>query len=266
MKKIKFNDKDYKPREFKVAPGGLYLVTISPKSVLRPGKSGTNMNVQAAITKGPHKGISFFDTIGEHVDWKINQLLHALGLKTFEGTLKELVKKIGGKSVRVQLRVETFEGKKRNKVVTWLPLKGPTTTVDDEDLDDEEETTDDDDATEEDEEEEEEEEEDEEEEEEEEEEDEEEEEEEEEEDEEEEEAEEDEDETESDDETDDEDEEEEEEEEEEPAPVKPAKKSKRVLAREAKRAAAEAAASPAKKSKGKKAKTDAPAPVTKRKK
>lgn len=146
---IKLNKDDYKQKSFPTAPGGKYKVQITTKSAIKPGRKGGNqLAVHAVITKGPYaKKVSFFDNIAPTVGWKIAQLLHALGVKKMQITLKELLKLIKGKELRAILREETFEGKKRNKVVQWLPLdvtKKEKEEDDDIDEDEDEDDSDDD--------------------------------------------------------------------------------------------------------------------------
>lgn len=139
---------DYKRKSFKTAPGGTYAVQITVQTKIKKNAAGdgNNLNVHAKITKGPHKGITFFDNIAPHVGWKVAQLLAAIGKKiTGKTTLQKIAKLVAGKAVRALLKEETFNGKKQNKVVQWLPPKSAA--VDDEDLDekDEEDADDDDD-------------------------------------------------------------------------------------------------------------------------
>lgn len=124
---------------FKTAPGGTYKARITNKSKIKPSKKGggNNLEVHAVITKGPHKGISFFDTIAPHVGWKLAQIISAVGLKMKSGTLQKLLKKIVNQDVRVILREEEFEGRRKNKVVQWLPVHQEEPDLDD--LDDEDE-------------------------------------------------------------------------------------------------------------------------------
>lgn len=149
-KGFNLSDEDFKRKSFKTAPGGIYYARITTKSKIKPGKEGgETIQVHAKIVKGPHKGVTFFDNIAMHVSWKVGQLLNAIGKKVKKGTAQLLLKIIANKDVRVQLREETWNGRKQNKVVTWLPLKGPVTASAVED--DEDETEDADDAEEQDE-------------------------------------------------------------------------------------------------------------------
>jgi len=126
---------------FKAAPSGKYTFLITKKSSIKKGASGNVLNVAATISSGPHKGTTVFDNIAPHVGWKIAQLLSALGIKKMQLTLQELLKLITGKSLRAVVRTKTFEGKKRNEIVQWLPLaaaEGEEDIADDDELEDEE--------------------------------------------------------------------------------------------------------------------------------
>lgn len=132
---------------FKTAPGGTYHVRILPESKIKPSKSGSgnNLEIRAMITRGPHKGIKFFDTIAPHVGWKIAQLVTALDLGMKKGTLQKLRKKIIGEELRAILREKEFQGKTRNEVVQWLPLKGAVSADDEDDFENDDDLEDDDD-------------------------------------------------------------------------------------------------------------------------
>lgn len=125
-KVIKLGKEDYLTKTYKTAPSGTYKVQFVYKnSKIKPSKNGKgqNLNLNAKITEGPHKDITFFDVIGDSVTWKIGQLLAAIATKKDSITLEQLNKLLGGKTVRAILRIDMFQGKKSNKVVQWLPLK-----------------------------------------------------------------------------------------------------------------------------------------------
>ena len=149
---INLNEKDFIRKSFKAAPPGTYTVKITNKTKIEPSRAGGNMlKIHAKIVSGPNKGISFFDNIVPHVGWKVAQVLAALGVKKMSLTLQQLLKMVLDADLRVILRVKKWDGKDRNEVVQWLPLKATKAEEvdDDEDEDDEEdddadETTDDD--------------------------------------------------------------------------------------------------------------------------
>lgn len=133
---IKLTDDDYEGANRKAAPSGTYLATISAKSEIRQGDKGNYINIQASVAKGPHKGVTFWDTISAAVAWKVAQLLSALGEKKVKQvTLQDLLKMVKGEKLRVILRTEEYEGTKRNKVVQWLPVDGPTSPDEDDEED-----------------------------------------------------------------------------------------------------------------------------------
>jgi cobalamin biosynthesis protein CobT len=117
------------PQSFKTVPGGIYRVRIFKDLKIKPSKkSGRDqLNVRAVVLAGPHKKSSIFDNVQSHVNFKINQLLHAIQSKKIPPTLRALAKMIQNAEVRVQVIEEKFNGRKQNKVVTWLPLKGEVT-------------------------------------------------------------------------------------------------------------------------------------------
>lgn len=124
MKTISLTDKDFKRKKFKIAPAGTYECIITGKTTIKPGRQGgNNLSVHAKITRGPSKGITFFDTIAETVTWKIGQLLAALKKKKPRLTLETLKKLALNQKLRVILREDEYAGRKQNKVVQWLPLK-----------------------------------------------------------------------------------------------------------------------------------------------
>ena len=158
---ISLTKDDFKKKSFKTAPGGTYFVKVNPKSKLKEMSGGTGLNIEGTITKGPHKGVNFFDNVGPNVKWKIAQIVSGLKITKTKFTMAELLKMIKGGELRAILREKTFEGKKRNEVVQWLPLtvskdepKPATDDDEDEEDDDEEESDDDEDDTDEDDEEE----------------------------------------------------------------------------------------------------------------
>lgn len=146
---IKLTEADYKKKTFKTAPGGTYFMRFTKKSTIKPGNDGNVLNVHGSISRGPHKGVTFFDNIAPHVGWKIAQLLAALGVKKMSLTLQALLKlvKEHGDEIRVQLREKKWSGKRQNAVVMYLPVKGKT---DDEDEDQDDESDEENDEEEED--------------------------------------------------------------------------------------------------------------------
>jgi hypothetical protein len=152
---IKLTKDDFKRKTFKTAPGGTYTVRLTKKTVIAPGTDGNVLKVHGQVSRGNHKGVTFFDNIAPHVGWKIAQLLTALGVKKMQLTLQALLKlvKEHGEEIRVQLREKKFEGKRRNEVVMYLPPgKGSTDDEDedqDEDADDVSDEDEDEDETEE---------------------------------------------------------------------------------------------------------------------
>lgn len=148
---INLTKDDFKRKSFKTVPGGTYFVKITPKSALKEMKGGTGINIAAIVTKGKdksHRGVTFFDNIGPDVKWKIAQLVSGLGITKTKFTMAELLKLIKGGELRAILREKSFEGKKRNEVVQWLPLtvtkdEPKAATDDDEDEEDEEDETED---------------------------------------------------------------------------------------------------------------------------
>jgi hypothetical protein len=143
---VNLTDDDYKGATFKVAPAGKYTVSITNKSkVGKAGSGGAKLVVHGKISKGEHKGVTFFDHIAASVGWKVAQLLMALGIKKKKITLEEILKLAVGKELRAVLKVDKWEGKKNNKVVQWLPLTASEDEDDDEELDEDDEDTGDDD-------------------------------------------------------------------------------------------------------------------------
>jgi hypothetical protein len=143
--KLNLKADDFKRKSFKAAPGGTYFVRIlKEKTKIEKKPKGKQITVYAKIMKGSSKGITFFDNVSASVGWKIAQLLVALGIKkpSSKLTLEMVLKKAIGADLRVQLKTETWEGKKRNKVVTWLPLK-KTKDEDEDDADEDDEDPDD---------------------------------------------------------------------------------------------------------------------------
>lgn len=111
---------------FKHAPGGTYFIRFTKDSKVTKNRKGDGniAKLKVVITKGEHKGVSTFDNIAAHVGWKIGQILAALGIKSkMKGTLQELVKLVTNQECRATLKVTKYEGKKRNEVVQYLPLK-----------------------------------------------------------------------------------------------------------------------------------------------
>lgn len=145
---INLTKDDFKRKSFKTVPGGTYFIKITPKTALKAMKGGEGINVAGIVTKGKekkHKGVTFFDNIGPDVKWKIAQLVGGLKIKKTKFTMAELLKLIKGGELRAILREKTFEGKKRNEVVQYLPLtvsKDEPQPATDEDDDEEEETVD----------------------------------------------------------------------------------------------------------------------------
>lgn len=141
---INLTKDDFKKKSFKTAPGGTYFIKISAKSELKEMNGGTGINLAGTITKGPHKGVNFFDNIGPNVKWKFAQLFVALGIKKTKLTIAEILKLIKGGELRAILRERTWEGKKRNEVVQYLPLtvskdeEGPASDDDEDEEEDDE--------------------------------------------------------------------------------------------------------------------------------
>lgn len=141
---IKLTKDDFKRKTFKTAPGGTYTVRLTKKTVIAPGTDGNVLKVHGQVSRGNHKGVTFFDNIAPHVGWKIAQLLTALGVKKMQLTLQALLKlvKEHGEEIRVQLREKKFEGKRRNEVVMYLPPGKGSTDDEDEDQDQDEDADD----------------------------------------------------------------------------------------------------------------------------
>ena len=111
----------------KHAPAGKYQLKIMAKSSVEPNKAGdgNNLVIFAQISKGKFKGVSLRDYLGTKAKWKIAQFMRAIGMKVKPGmkvTLQDILKAAKGKDLRAILMVENYEGRKNNKVVTWLPL------------------------------------------------------------------------------------------------------------------------------------------------
>lgn len=140
---INMTKESYKRKTFKTAPGGIYAIRITRKSKIRSGPKGNYMELHIVITKGEHKKVTLFDNVSPKVDWKVAQLLAALGIKKFTLTLAQLLKLVTDKELRASLRETKFNDRPKNEVIQFLPAKA----ADDEDApsdDDDDEPSDDD--------------------------------------------------------------------------------------------------------------------------
>lgn len=147
--KLSLSKDDFEDKKFKAAPGGRYHAKITKKDTLvKAGTDGDVLQVHATITKGPHKGTTFFDNIGASVGWKIAQLLKACGLNYASAvkkvkTLQDLLKLIVDEDLQVVLRKTKWNGQDQNKVVQWLPANAEADEDEESDDDEDEEESDD---------------------------------------------------------------------------------------------------------------------------
>lgn len=119
---------DIKPGEgFKLAPAGTYACRITEKSDIKKVNDKLTLVVHGRVAVGSQKGVTFFDNIQltKAVEWKLHQFLSALGFNVEKLKGKDIpLDKIVGRAVKVQLRQDSFGGRKRNKVGTYLRLEG----------------------------------------------------------------------------------------------------------------------------------------------
>jgi hypothetical protein len=110
---------------FPTAPGGTYTFKTTPKMDIKTKNGVATLVVHAKIIKGPHAGKTVFENIqlSKNVEWKLAQFLTSIGLslKKVRGKSLDLAKLVG-KTFRATIREETYQGKKNNKIVTFMKL------------------------------------------------------------------------------------------------------------------------------------------------
>src|ERR1044072_129212 len=111
MAKIKYDVRGVeRSREFDTPiPVGVYKMVVSNAVKKKSKSSGNDMlELELEVPKGEHKGRKVWEYIvlDENSDWKVAQLIDALGMKE-KGTLD--TDKLIGKSVKVRVKHETWE-------------------------------------------------------------------------------------------------------------------------------------------------------------
>lgn len=125
----------------KAIPEGQYVVSVNDASVETSSKNSDYIRFEFEVIEGPHKGAKLFHncSLQPQALFNLKGVLEALGFtiptKAFDLDLSELL----GLECEVEVGHETYEGKKRARILEFI---NPEEAEEDEDEDEDEEESD----------------------------------------------------------------------------------------------------------------------------
>lgn len=129
----------------KAIPEGTYAVVVN-KAELTKSREGNNMiKMEFEVTEGPHKGAKLFEncSLQPQALFKLKSVMLALGMDIPEGSFDLDTNDLVGLNCEVEVGHETYEGKKRARILEYINAEeadeGEEDSDDSEDEDDEDE-------------------------------------------------------------------------------------------------------------------------------
>ena len=133
-------------------PEGTYAVVVN-KAELTKSREGNNMiKMEFEVTEGPHKGAKLFEncSLQPQALFKLKSVMLALGMNIPNGSFDLDTNDLVGLNCEVEVGHETYEGKKRARILEYINAEESDEEEEDPDDSDEEEDSDEDDSDEED--------------------------------------------------------------------------------------------------------------------
>lgn len=128
----------------KAIPEGTYAVVVN-KAELTKSREGNNMiKMEFEVTEGPHKGAKLFEncSLQPQALFKLKSVMLALGMNIPDGSFDLDTNDLVGLNCEVEVGHETYEGKKRARILEYINAEEAN--EDEEDSDDSEEEDDED--------------------------------------------------------------------------------------------------------------------------
>lgn len=125
-------------------PEGTYAVVVN-KAELTKSREGNNMiKMEFEVTEGPHKGAKLFEncSLQPQALFKLKSVMLALGMNIPEGSFDLDTNDLVGLNCEVEVGHETYEGKKRARILEYINAEE----ADEEEEDSDEEDDSDDDV------------------------------------------------------------------------------------------------------------------------
>ena len=124
-------------------PEGTYAVVVN-KAELTKSREGNNMiKMEFEVTEGPHKGAKLFEncSLQPQALFKLKSVMLALGMNIPEGSFDLDTNDLVGLNCEVEVGHETYEGKKRARILEYINAEEAD--EEEEDSDEEEDSEDD---------------------------------------------------------------------------------------------------------------------------
>lgn len=124
----------------KAIPEGTYAVVVN-KAELTQSREGNNMiKLEFEVTEGPHKGAKLFEncSLQPQALFKLKSVMLALGMNIPNGSFDLDTNDLVGLNCEVEVGHETYEGKKRARILEYINAEE----AEEEDSDDSEEEED----------------------------------------------------------------------------------------------------------------------------
>lgn len=122
-------------------PEGTYAVVVN-KAELTKSREGNNMiKMEFEVTEGPHKGAKLFEncSLQPQALFKLKSVMLALGMNIPEGSFDLDTNDLVGLNCEVEVGHETYEGKKRARILEYINAEEADEEEEDSDDSDEEE-------------------------------------------------------------------------------------------------------------------------------
>lgn len=126
-------------------PEGTYAVVVN-KAELTKSREGNNMiKMEFEVTEGPHKGAKLFEncSLQPQALFKLKSVMLALGMNIPEGSFDLDTNDLVGLNCEVGVGHETYEGKKRARILEYINAEEADEEEEEEDSDDSDEEEDD---------------------------------------------------------------------------------------------------------------------------
>lgn len=119
-------------------PEGTYAVVVN-KAELTKSREGNNMiKMEFEVTEGPHKGAKLFEncSLQPQALFKLKSVMLALGMNIPEGSFDLDTNDLVGLNCEVEVGHETYEGKKRARILEYINAEEADEEEEEEDSDD----------------------------------------------------------------------------------------------------------------------------------